>query len=177
MTSLVRNPGHILVLSSLRFLQIDRLNSTRRRSSFLLDVVSALKIYFLHLQLISQMRNMLPGECVLSAKPVTEHWACEDTLSEFNLDSIFQRKRKWAELKTTTIEQLKASLLSLTLDRQNWNWPGGLRSKCPESHVSWWWVFCMTVCWNLRKKAAFQQGYNRKVETCYSCKRGKGKII
>lgn len=94
MTSLVRNPGHILVLSSLRFLQIDRLNSTRRRSSFLLDVVSALKIYFLHLQLISQMRNMLPGECVLSAKPVTEHWACEDTLSEFNLDSIFQRKRK-----------------------------------------------------------------------------------
>lgn len=94
MTSLVRNPGYILVLSSLRFLQIDRLNSTRRGSSFLLDVVSALKIYLLHLQLISQMRNTLPGECVLSAKPVTEHWAREDTLSEFNLDSIFQRKRK-----------------------------------------------------------------------------------
>lgn len=43
------------------------------------------------------------------------------------------------------------------------------------SHVSWWWVFCMTVCWNLREKAASQQGYNRKVETCCSCKMGKGK--
>lgn len=41
----------------------------------------------------------------------------------------------------------------------------GLCSSDSASHVSWYWVFCMTVIWKLRGKAVFQQGYNRN-----SCK-------
>lgn len=35
---------------------------------------------------------MLPGECGLSARPVTEHWVCEDTSSEFRFDFPEEKK-------------------------------------------------------------------------------------